>query len=172
MYYSGKAFAYDCYSERGGHLRKEHRQQIKYSGQSSRPSLKGIRLLFIDPYAAGARDSKKYVNPDITKVSVTMKGSPSKVYGIEGHDMLKEISSNMDLKKFYAGNKFGLLIDLRSMANTTVYGSSVRLVNIKDDVFLKIEGTTSGSENLKCHVFTISHYQMNILDRQFHSVQC
>lgn len=101
-----------------------------------------------------------------------MKGSPSKVYGIEGHDMLKEISSNMDLKKFYAGNKFGLLIDLRSMANTTVHGSSVRLVNIKDDVFLKIEGTTSGSENLKCHVFTISHYQMNILDRQFHSVQC
>lgn len=52
-----------------------------------RRSLKGILLLFIEPYGAGARDSEKYVNPDITKVDVTVNGSPNKVYnnGIEGH---------------------------------------------------------------------------------------
>ena len=41
-------------------------------------SLKYILLLFIEPYIAGARDSEKYINLSIIKVSVTVKGSPHK----------------------------------------------------------------------------------------------
>ena len=62
----------------------------------------------------------------------------------------------MDHTKFYTDNKFKLVIDLRSMTDTTMQGSGVRLVNTKDGVFLEIKRKTSASGNLKCHVFTIS----------------
>ena len=69
----------------------------------------------------------------------------------------------MDLTKFIAGNKFGLLIDLRSMADTTLHGNGRRLVNTTDGVHLIIERTTSGSGNLHCHIYIISDSQMNII---------
>ena len=37
-----------------------------------RRSIKGLLLLFYEPYAAGARESEKIFNPDITKVKVAM----------------------------------------------------------------------------------------------------
>ena len=43
---------------------------------------------------------------------------------------------NMNLTKLIAGNKFGLLIDLRSIADTTLHGNGTRLVNTKDGVHL------------------------------------
>lgn len=77
-----------------------------------RMSLKGILLLFVEPYTAGARDSEKYYNPNLTKVSVMVNGSPNMVYnnGIEGKDIWEEVwrffrkaknkTQNMNLMKF------------------------------------------------------------------------
>ena len=79
--------------------------------------------------------------------------------------------NNMTLTKSYTDNKFGLLIDLRSMDDNTIPGSGTRLVNTKDGVHLEIERKASGFGNLKCHVYTISDAQMNIMDRQLESVQ-
>lgn len=69
---------------------------------------------------------------------------------------LEKGTSNMGHTKFYTDNKFKLLMDLRSITDTTMHSSSARLVNTKDGVFLEIERKTSGLGNLKCHVFTIS----------------
>jgi len=79
--------------------------------------------------------------------------------------------SNMTVTKFYTNNKFGMLIDLRSMEDNTMHGSGTRLVNTKDGVQLEIERKASGSGDVKCHVYTISNAQMNIMDRQLESVQ-
>lgn len=77
-----------------------------------RMSLKGILLLFVEPYTAGARDSEKYYNPNLTRVSVMVNGSPNMVYnnGIEGKDIWEEVwrffrkaknkTQNMNLMKF------------------------------------------------------------------------
>lgn len=77
-----------------------------------RMSLKGILLLFVEPYTAGARGSEKYYNPNLTKVSVMVNGSPNMVYnnGIEGRDIWEEVwrffrkaknkTQNMNLTKF------------------------------------------------------------------------
>ena len=138
-----------------------------------RRSLKGLLLLFIVPFTAGARDSEHYLNPDITKVSVTVNGSPNRVYneGITGIDMWREVSRffgtksggrpSMNLTKYLTGNKFGLFIDLRSMADTTMHGNGQRLVNTQDGVQLAIERKTTGSGTVKCHIFSISDSQMN-----------
>ena len=54
-----------------------------------RRSLKGILLLFINPYTAGARDTEHYFNPGITKVKFSVNGVPNRVYneGLSGSDM-------------------------------------------------------------------------------------
>ena len=77
----------------------------------------------------------------------------------------------MNPTKYIADNKFGLLIDLRSMEDTSLHGNGVRLVNTKDGIHLEIERVASGSGELKCHVYTISDTQMNIEQSQLTRVQ-
>ena len=68
----------------------------------------------------------------------------------------------MPLQKPYAENKFGLLIDLRSMACPEMHGSGTRLVNTTDGVQLEIERDAKGSGTVNCYVFIISDAQFNI----------
>ena len=145
--------------------------------------MKGILLLFVEPYAAGARDSEKYIFPDLKKISVTINGSPNMLYnnGIESRDIWSEVSrffmkedykpQHMNLQKFYAKNKFGLLIDLRSMESQKMHGSGTRIVNSTDGVQLEIERAGKGSGQVNCHVYIISDSQFNIVGKQLHSVQ-
>ena len=76
----------------------------------------------------------------------------------------------MNATKFYTDNKFGLLIDLRSMADHAMHGSGTQLVNTKDGVQLELERNASGSGNVNCHIYVISDAQMNIINRQLESV--
>ena len=194
IYVSGKEFAYDLVMrERVVPIARNGDTRLNLRVNPQRRSLKGILLLFINPYTAGARDTESYFNPDITKVKVTVNGVPNRVYneGISGSDMWNELTRyfnprghthargqtpnggrpNMTLTKYLAANKFGLWIGLRSMADTTLHGNGQRLVNTQDGVQLEIERTASGSGNTNCHIFTISDSQMNIMGRQLESVQ-
>ena len=183
-YTSGKEFAYDLVMrDRVVPVNKGADTRLTFRVNPQRRSLKGILLLFINPYTAGARDAENYFNPDITRVQVTVNSVPSRVYNesISGADMWNELTRyfgthtrgwpNINLTKYLTGNKFGLWIDLRSMADTTLHGNGQRLVNTQDGVQLEIERTASGSGNTNCHIFTISDTQMNIMGRQLGSVQ-
>ena len=183
-YKSGKEFAYDLVMrERVVPITRGSDTRLTIRVNPQRRSLKGLLLLFINPYNPGARDSEHYFNPDITKVTVTVNGVPSRVYnaGISGKDMWNEITRhfkphsggwpNMTLTKYLTANKFGLWIDLRSMADTTMHGNGQRLVNTQDGVQLEIERKASGSGTTNCHIFTVSDSQMNIIDQQLESVQ-
>ena len=182
-YTNGKEFAYD-------HIQRDEIVTFKKGSDTrlnlrvnpQRRSLKGILLLFVEPYVAGARQSEAYFNPDLTKVSVTVNGSPNRLYnnGLEGIDIWEEVkrfflknenkTQHMNVTKFYADNKFGVMIDLRSMADHSMHGSGTRLVNTKDGVQLELERNASGSGNVNCHIYVISDAQMNILKRQLESV--
>ena len=117
---------------------------------SSTPTIQGLGTL------------NTTLNPDITKVRVTVNGVPSRVYndGISGKDMWNEItrhfkphsggSPNMTLTKYLTANKFGLWVDLRSMADTTMHGNGQRLVNTQDGVQLEIDRKASGSGTTNC----------------------
>ena len=159
VYSSGKTFAYDhVMREEVITFAKGTESRLNPRVNPQRRSLKAILLLFIEPFTAGERDTEKYFNPGITKVHVTINGSPNRIYnnGIDGKDLWTEISrffgtknkdgrSNMNLSKYLADNKFGLLIDLRSMEDTILHGNGVRLVNTKDGIHLGIERSASGS---------------------------
>ena len=77
----------------------------------------------------------------------------------------------MNLEKFYTDDKFGLLIDLRSMASQEMHGSGTRLVNSTDGVQLEIERDAKGSGTVNCHVFLIADSQFNIMERQMLPLQ-
>ena len=183
-YSSGKEFAYDLVMrERVVPITRGSDTRLNLRVNPQRKSLKGILLLFINPYTAGARDSENYFNPDITKVKVTVNGVPNRVYneGSSGKDMWNELTRhfnphsggwpNMTLAKYLTGNKFGLWIDLRSMADTTMHGNGQRMVNTQDGVQLEIERTASGSGTTNCYIFNVSDSQMNIMGQQLESVQ-
>ena len=155
VYQNAKEFLYDHVS-RGNVMRIDTSNKlINIKVDSQRRSMKGILLLFVKPYTAVARDLEKYVFPDINKVSVTINGSPNMLLynnGIESRDAWTQVSrffmkekhkpQHMTLQKFYAENKFGLLIDLRSMAGQKMHGSGTRLVNTTDVVQLEIKRST------------------------------
>jgi len=183
-YSSGKEFFYDhVHLEKTITFAKGTDARLSIKANAQRRSLKAILLLVTEPYAAGARDSEKFVFPDIKKVKVTINGSPSMLYneGIVGTDLWREArrffvreknkTEHMNLKLFLAGDRFGLLVDLRSMADRSMHGSGKRLVNTTDGVQLELERKASGSGNINCQVFVISDAQFNILGNQLQDVQ-
>ena len=186
-YASGKEFAYDLVMrEKVVSITRGLDTHLNLRVNPQRKSLKGILLLFTPPpppSSDGARDTEHYFNPDITKVKVTVNGVPNRVYneGLSGSDMWQELTRhfnphsggrpNMTLAKYLAGNKFGLWIDLRSMADTTMHGNGQRMVNTQDGVQLEIDRKASGSNTTDCYIFTVSDSQMNIMGEQLESVQ-
>jgi len=82
VYSSGKEFSHDnVLHDKEVALKKDTDTRINMKVNTPKRSLK-----------AGARDSKKFIFPDLTKVSVTVNGMPNKLYsdGIEGKDMWEE----------------------------------------------------------------------------------
>ena len=183
-YASGKEFVYDLVMrDKVVSIARGSATSVNLMVNPQRRSLKGLLLLFINQYQAGALDTEEYFNPNITKVKVTVDGVPNRVYneGLSGSDMWQEITrhfkpstngrSNMTLAKYLTNNKFGLWIDLRSMADTTMHGNGQRLVNTQNEVQLEIDLNPSGSNITKCHIFTISDAQINIMGQQLVDVQ-
>ena len=164
-------------------FKKETDTRLNIKVDAQRRSLKAILLLFIEPHGEGTRDSEKYIFPDLTKVSVTINGSPNMIFndGIEGNNIWEEAHrffvkeknkiEHMNATKFYTDDKFGLLINTRSMVDQSMHGSGTHIVNSTDGVQLEIERKAEGSGDVKCHIFVISDSQFNIMDRQFDSLQ-
>ena len=89
-YSNGKEFVHDyVMREKVISFSKGTDARLNIEVNPQRRSLKAILLLFIEPSVAGARDTEKYINPDVAKVNVTINGSPNRVYntGIDGKDM-------------------------------------------------------------------------------------
>jgi len=183
-YSSGKEFLYDhVHLEKTITFAKGSDERLNIKVNAQRRSLKAILLLFTEQYAAGARDSEKFVFPDLKKVKVTINGSPSMLYneGIVATDFWREArrffireknkTEHMNLKLFLTEDRFGLLVDLRLMADRSMHGSGVRLVNSTDGVQLELERKASGSGNINCQVFVISDAQLNILGNQVQPLQ-
>ena len=184
-YNSGKEFTYDLVMcERVVPITLGSDTHLNLRVNPQRISLKGVLLLFINSFTPGARNKEHYLNPDITKVKVTVNGVPNRVYneGLSGSDMWQELTRhfnpspksgrpNMTLAKYLTDNKFGLWIDMRSMADTTMHGNGQRLVNTQDGVQLEINRKASGSGTTYCYIFTVSDSQMNIMGQQLESVQ-
>ena len=102
---SGKEFVYDhVMMDKVVPINRGTDTRINMKVNTQRRSMKSILLLFVVPYAAGTRDSEKYIFPDLKKISVTINGSPNMLYnnGIESRDIWSEASRFFHERKIQA----------------------------------------------------------------------
>ena len=83
----------------------------------------------------------------------------------------KHQPQHMNRTKVYAKDKFGILIDLRSMASHEKHGSGTLLKDYKGGITLAIERDAEGSGTVNCYIYVIADGQFNIKSNQLHSVQ-
>ena len=57
------------------------------------------------------------------------------------------------------------------MAVANMHGSGQCLVNSENGVQIALTRTTSSSGTVRCHIFSISDAQLNIMDRQLLDIQ-
>ena len=182
LYTSGTEFVYDIVPFNSMEpIRRDTDTQKNIKISTPRRLIMAILLLFVEPYAAGARDSEKFVYPDLKKVKISIVGYPDRIYNndLEREDMWREASrffmkekhkpQHMNRTKFHAKDKFGLLIDLCSIASQEMHGSGTRLLDTKDGIILATDRDAKGSDTVNCHIYVIADVQFNIEGRKLHS---
>ena len=132
-----------------------------------RKSMKAVVLLFTKKNAG---DSEEFVFPNLTRVNVTVEGSPNDIYsnGLAKRDMYREAvrffgsstcekylgSKCVSRRKFYT-DKFACVIDFRTVDDENVSGSGRKLVGTQAGILMEIEKETTTTD-LFCHVFVIA----------------
>ena len=143
-----------------------------------RRSMTGVLLLFEESHDEGKRDSEKFVNPDIDSVNINIDGMPNRLYskGMIPSDFWEAVKRRMGgsgkVKEtdFYAGDKFGLWIDLRTFHDNEIHGGGLYVNNTRDGVKLEIKRKKSGTGNVNCHMFVVADALMEIMNTELKSI--
>ena len=147
-------------------------------------SMKGILMLFEDPDRTSTED---YVNPNITKVEMTIEGVPNQLYsqGMRQYQQWDEINkyfalsskrdketdtvakdlyfSDTNIEK-YLTKRFALWLDLRSTDDNALRGSGRRIENASEEITIQIEKEIGPDENLNIYLFIVQDAQINFED--------
>ena len=154
-------------------------------------SMKGILMLFEDPDRTSTED---FVNPNITKVEMTIEGVPNQLYsqGMRQYQQWDEINkyfaltskrdketdkvakdlyfSDTNIAK-YLTKRFALWLDLRSTDDNTLHGSGRRIENASEGITIQIEKEQGPDENLNIYLFIIQDAQINFEDGRFSEIK-
>ena len=154
-------------------------------------SMKGILMLFEDPDRTSTED---FVNPNITKVEMTIEGVPNQLYsqGMRQYQQWDEINkyfaliskrdketdkvakdlyfSDTNIAK-YLTKRFALWLHLRSTDDNTLHGSGRRIENASEGITIQIEKEQGPDENLNIYLFIIQDAQINFEDGRFSEIK-
>ena len=148
-------------------------------------SMKGILILFVDPADGGAdydRDSEKFYNPKIKKVSTTLDGNPNQLFasGMLPHQHFEEIKKHFADGKHrtvshvikeaeiadvslpdYLTTKYGLWLDMRSSDDDTLHGSGRKIEGASQSIQVEIEKTAETAGSLNAYIFYIQDAKLD-----------
>ena len=155
-------------------------------------SLKSILVPFEEenPYA---RDTSKFCNPKIQKVSVIVEGKPNQLYaqGMRSFEQYDEIckyfaerkqmdNSANEVQKHlqlydlsvveYLTGKYALWLDFRTADENTLHGKGRKIENASEGITLQIEKKAESAGNLSAYIHLIMDAQLNIQNGAFVSV--
>ena len=147
-------------------------------------SLKGILVLFEEemPYT---RDTSKFYNPKIQKVSVIVEVKPNQLYAqgmrsFEQYDEIckyfaegkqrdnnaNEIQKHLQLYDLSLGeylvNKYALWLDFRTIDENELHGTGRRIENASEGITLQIEKKAESAGTLNAYIYLIMDAQLNI----------
>ena len=147
-------------------------------------SLKGILVLFEEEQSY-TRDTSKFYNPKIQKVSVIVEGKPNQLYaqGMRSFEQYDEICKhftegkqrdndaneiqkhlqlyNLSLGK-YLVNKYALWLDFRTIDGNKLHGTGRRIENASEGITLQIEKKAESAGALSAYIYVIMDAQLNI----------
>ena len=147
-------------------------------------SLKGILALFEEegPYA---RDTSKFYNPKIQKVSVIVEGKPDQLYaqgmrlfeqydetikyfaeGKQRDNNANEVQAQLQqhdvsLGEYLTGN-YALWLDFRTIDENFLHGMGRKIENASEGITLQIEKKAEMAGALKAYIYLIMDAQLNI----------
>ena len=143
-------------------------------------SLKGILVLF-EEEKSYTRDTSKFYNPGIQKVSVTVEGKPNQLYSqgmrlFEQYDEARkyfaegrpanDIQAQLQLYDVSLGeclvNKYALWLDFRMIDENELYGMGRRIENASEGITLQIEKKAEMDGALNAYIYLILDAQLNI----------
>ena len=147
-------------------------------------SLKGILVLFEEEQSY-ARDTSKFYNPKIQKVSVIVEGKPNQLYtqgmrSFEQYDEIckyfaegkqrdndaNEIQKHLQLYDLssgeYSANKYALWLDFRTTDENELHGTGRRIENASKGITLQIEKKEESAGALNLYIYLIMDAQLNI----------
>ena len=128
------------------------------------------------------RDTEEFYNPNITKVEVTVEGSPNELYAQNmeyrhqhfGEGRLKDAGAiqkdlqlhNVNIVSYYT-DKYALWLDFRTIDDNRLHGSGRRLENTSEGVQLQIAKEAGLAGKLSCYLYIFQNAQINNLNAQF-----
>ena len=147
-------------------------------------SLKGILLLFEEEQSY-TRDTSKFHNPKLQKVSVIVEGKPNQLYtqgmisfeqydeickyfteGKQRHHDANEIQKHLLLYDLSLGeylvNKFTLWLDFRMIDENELHKTGRRIENASEGITLQIEKKEESAGALNSYIYLIMDPQLNI----------
>ena len=147
-------------------------------------SLKGILVLFEEEQSC-TRDTSKFYNPKIQKVSVIVEGKPNQLYAqgkrsFEQYDKIckyfaegkqrdndaNEIQKHLQLYDLSLGeylvNKYALWLDFRTIDENELHGTGRRIENASEGITLQIEKKAESAGALNAYIYLIMDAQLNI----------
>ena len=146
--------------------------------------LKGILVLFKEEKSY-TRDTSKFYNPKIQKVSVIVEGKPNQLYAqgmrsFEQYDEIcqyfaegkqkdnnaNEIQKHLQLYDLSLGeylvNKYTLWLDFRTIDENELHGMGRRKENGSEGITLQIEKKAETAGALNAYIHLIMDAQLNI----------
>ena len=147
-------------------------------------SLKGILVLFEEEQSY-TRDTSKFYNPKIQKVSVIVEGKPNQLYaqgmrsfeqydetrkyfaeGKQRDNNANEIQKHLQLYDLSLGeylvNKYALWLDFRPIDENFLHGTGRRIENASEGITLQIEKKAESAGALNAYIYLIMDAQLNI----------
>ena len=142
--------------------------------------LKGILVLFEEekPYV---RDTSKFYNPKIEKVSVTVEGKPNQLYSqgmrsFEQYDearkyfaegrLANEVQTQVQLYDVSLGEyfviKYALWLDFRTIDKNELHGMGRQIGNTSGGINIQVEKKVESAGALKAYICQIMDAQLNI----------
>ena len=181
-YASGKGFYYEnILLHKTFEISKPDDSVINEHVNVPRRSMTGILCLFNDIHTAGTRDSEKFINPAMLSVAININGMPNKLYSknmitTDFYDSMMKRMEPLDdciVKplSFYAGNMFGLWIDLRTFPDEEIHGSGFSLDSTSDGVKLEIRRKAGGSGKITCYIYVVSDELVEIMNSGLVSIK-
>ena len=151
-------------------------------------SLKGILVLF-EEEKSYTRDTSKFYNPKIQKVSVTVEGNPNQLYSqgmrsFEQYDeahkyftegrLANDVQAQLQLYDVSLGeylvNKYALWLDFRTIDENELHGTGRRIENASEGITLQIEKKAETAGALNAYIYLIIDAQLNIQNGAYISV--